>query len=178
MQDWRNHFEKTAVAIAILGYLVSFSLAYRSYGMAEGLKVAALELEEFKTQIEYKDTIDLGTSIYGTYDHLAIEYGWLTWLFGISTLAIAISRLRPPFTMPSLVTAGVSNVFVLYLLRLSMRDKAIMEPYFWEAPRNHFAFQTITYDWLLSGIACFLIFVVTGMAIIHVRDWRSASSTN
>ena len=170
MKKWEDNLSKAAIALALLGFLMTFAISYRSAGMAEGLQVGDANLDEFRTEIGYKK-IQFSGDGEGTYVGFARYYGWLTWLFGIVTLSTLVGRVQQqaPLAMTGLVIALVSGLLILYQLRQLIRDKAFMEPYFWEAPRNRFAFQTIIYDWLLVGPTCFLIMFIAPSGIVLVR---------
>ncbi len=129
------------------------------WAIAEGLAVGEKELEQFKSDIGYDPGIRFSGAIGGTYDHFAVDYGWLACLYGICIAAILLTRwgVHPHVINISNVFAGLSFLLILYTLRILIRDKAMVESFFWEGPRNAFAQLTITYDWLLVVLTVFLI---------------------
>jgi len=169
MRALTDHLQKIVIALAVLGYLASFALSYRSYGMAEGLNVGAQELEEFKTRIGYEDTIHFSGSSMGTYDHLALEYGWLSWFFGISAIAIVAGRLLNSIAILALVISGFAQLGVLYQLRQLIRSKMAVDELFWAPTRNQFASQTITYDWIFVVLASLLVLLILVLLIATVQ---------
>lgn len=168
MNVWIDYLTKISITLAVIGFLMSFAISYRSYGLAEGLTVGKQELEEFKTQIGY-DTIQFSGGIGGTYDHFAIDYGWLSWLFGICVVAILLSRIKLhiPTVIIGFALTGLSAFFILYKLRILIRDKGGVESSFWEAPRNAFAHLTITYDWILFAITFLLIAIQLSVIVLN-----------
>lgn len=168
MKVWIDYLTKMSVTLAVIGFLMSFAISYRSYGLAEGLTLGEKELEEFKTEIGYEAAIRFSGGIGGTYDHFAVDYGWLSWLFGICVVAILLIRIELHIhaTIISYALAGLSVLLVLHKLRILIRDKTWVEPYFWETPRNAFAHLTITYDWILIAITLLLIAIQLSVIVL------------
>ena len=46
MNVWIDYLTKISITLAVIGFLMSFAISYRSYGLAEGLTVGKQELEE------------------------------------------------------------------------------------------------------------------------------------
>lgn len=159
---------KLSITLAVIGFLMSFAISYRSYGLAEGLTVGEQELGAFKTKIGYDTSLKFSGGMGGTYDHFAIDYGWLSWMFGVCVVAILLSRIKIniPYVIIGFILAGLSLFIILYKLRILIRDKRGVESYFWEAPRNAFAQLIITYDWILVAIALLLIAVQLSVIVL------------
>lgn len=179
MKTWEDSLCKAAIALALLGFLATFAISYRSAGLADGLAIGEAELDDFKASIGHGDKIRFSADGEGTYAGFARRYGWIAGLFGIATLALLISRFQKQaqVTMAGLAIAVLSSLFILYQLRQLIRDKTLMEPYFWEAPRNRFAFQTITYDWLMVGLTCFLVISIVVLSIVPISRVISETKT-
>jgi hypothetical protein len=142
--------------------------------MAEGLTIGEQELEVFKTKVGY-DTILFSGGIGGTYDHFAIDYFWLFILFGIcvAVLILVRSELHIYITITGYALSGLSVLLLLYKLRILIRDKAIVEQPFWDAPRNAFAHSTITYDWVLVAITLLLVVSQLSILILQINKKNS-----
>lgn len=169
MKVWIDYLTKNLITLAVIGFLMSFAISYRSYGLAEGLTVGEQELEEFKTEIGYVSAISSSGRASGTYDDFAVDYGWLSLLVGICVVAILLIRIEFHIqaTIISYALAGLSVLLILYKLRILIRDKAWVEPYFWEVPRNAFAHLTITYDWILIAITTLLIAIQLSAIVLR-----------
>lgn len=139
--------------------------------MADGLAVGDARIDQLEASIGYPDKISFSGGGESTYAGFARQYGWIALLFGIAALSVFASRFQKQaqVAMAELATALLSSLFILYQLRQLIRDKAILEPYFWESPRNHFALQTITYDWLLVGLTCVSVVSIASLSIGSIR---------
>ncbi len=177
MQVWHEHLGKVAIMLAMIGFLATFAISYQSAGLAEGLTVGEMELDEFKASVGDASRIQFASDGEGTYVRFARDYGLMAWLFGIATLSMLVGRFQKheQITLTGLAVASISLLFILYKLRLLIRDKAIMEPYFWEAPRNAFAHSTIAFDWILVAIA---ISTVVCLAATFILRRSTARVTN
>lgn len=178
MQSWADHLSKGAIVLAMIGFFATFAISYRSAGLAEGLTVGEIELNEFKASIGNASKVHFAADGEGTYFRFARDYDLMTWLFGLAVLSMIAGRFQQRTKGAVVVFAVtlVSFTFILYKLSLLIRDKAIMESYFWEAPRNRFAYQTITYDWLLAGLTCCLMISVAALSVGPIRkliaEWQ------
>jgi hypothetical protein len=170
MKGWIDYLTKISITLAVVGFLMSFAISCRSYGLAEGLTIGEQELEVFKTKIGY-DTIRLSGGIGGTYDHFAIDYFWLLILFGVcgAVLILIRSELHIYITITGYVLSGSAVLLLLYKLRILIRDKAFVDQQFWEAPRNAFAHSTVTYDWILITITFLLIVSQLNILILQMN---------
>lgn len=169
MYGWYEHLSKVAIMFAVIGFLATFAISYQSAGLAEGLTVGEMELDEFKASIGDTSKIHFAADGEGTYVRFARDYGLMAWLFGIATLSMLAGRFQKngQITMSGSVAALVSCLLILYKLRLLIRDKAIMEPYLWEAPRNAFAHSTIVYDWILVGTSISMMVCLATVFILR-----------
>lgn len=68
MKTWIDYLTKLSIAIAVIGFLISFAISYKSQGMAEGLIVGEKELKEFKKQIHYDTSNPFSGGVRGTYE--------------------------------------------------------------------------------------------------------------
>jgi hypothetical protein len=178
MNRWQEYLGKAAIALALMGFLTTFAISYRSAGMAEGFRVAESELDEFKAQIGYSDKIRLSGQGFGTYDVFARHYGWLVWLFASTTAILIWDRYRTSSTLPlsGVGLVGIAMATALYHLRTLIRDKLYVEVVFWEAPRNKFAYDTIALDWILVALAV-VIFVFQIPRIVSLFRSRVSAET-
>jgi uncharacterized membrane protein YkvI len=175
MQGWHEHLSKVAILLAMIGFLATFAISYQSAGLAEGLSVGEMELDEFKASIGDTSKVHFAADGEGTYIRFARDYGLMAWLFGVATLSMLAGRFQKhgQITLAGLVAAIVSLLFILYKLRLLIRDKAIVEHYFWEAPRNAFAHSTVAYDWILVGISLSMMVCLATALILRRPAARS-----
>jgi hypothetical protein len=169
MHGWYEYLSKVAIMLAVIGLLATFAISYQSAGLAEGLSVGEMELDEFKASIGDTSKIHFAADGAGTYARLARDYGLMACLFGIATLSMLVGRFQKhgQITMSGSVAVLVSCLLILYKLRLLIRDKAIMEPHFWEAPRNAFAHSTIAYDWIIVGISLSMMVCLATVFILR-----------
>ncbi|MEQ1644188.1 MAG: hypothetical protein ABL959_12145 [Pyrinomonadaceae bacterium] len=164
---------KFAIAVALTGFAMSFAITYKSDGLHEGLSVGKQELDDhFAAEHDFGEKIQFSGGM-GTYQLFSIKYGWITWMFGVCVLG-GILMYFTPHVRESITICGFAGfpIFsILYSLRSLIRDKTIVEAYFWEAPRNVFAKATIAYDWVLVAIAVsFFVLMLTAM----IFSWKSS----
>lgn len=150
MRRCEDKLGKAAIALALLAFLTTLAISYRSAGMAEGLQVAETELDELRTASGY-NKIQFSGDGEGTYVTFTRYYGWLAWLFATVAALLILGQYGTSLTPLWLLLAllGVALATSLYFLRTIILDKSYVSESFWEAPRNRFAHETIAIDWIL-----------------------------
>ncbi len=102
MKVWIDYLTKMSVTLAVIGFLMSFAISYRSYGLAEEIDdMAKKNLKSFKQKYGYEAAIRFSGGIGGTYDHFA-DGLWLALLvvWDLRCNAILLIRIRTSIFMP------------------------------------------------------------------------------
>ena len=176
MKAWTKYLAMFALAVALTGFAMSFAISYKSDGLHEGLSVGDKELHErFAAEHGFDEKVNFSGGGMGTYESFSIEYSWIAWMFGVCVFAAVLIRFSPHLhaTIISCGVAGIAIFTILYKLRLLIGDKAIMEAFFWEHPRNAFAKATIDYDWTLVAFA--ITFFVLALTATFL-SWKTSNS--
>ncbi len=146
-----------SLPVAVLGVLICVAITFQSIGMSQGLDVGDRALREYQLE-KGENIIDFGVAIENSYDYVGRRYLWQSMLFGIVAAAI-IFQLRARdwvSTYAALGTVCLSCLLIVYIASKLISDKGMVEGSFYDDPRNAFLRQTITFDWLLIGIAIVL----------------------
>jgi hypothetical protein len=161
---------KVGFILALCSFLLCFAISFQSVGLSQGLGIGDRALEEYRTQ-KGEELIVFSGQGFNTYDRIAIEYGWLSFLFGLIALVSAARLLIRTQRLLYLAcsTVGLSSLLILYKLRQLILDKSMVEDLFFEAPRNHLLKLTVDYDWILVALTLSIILALILPSLFNSR---------
>jgi len=152
--NWKKKAVKCGAILSIIAAFYAFILESRSRGMDDAFRVAEKELTEHWEE-SHKGDPKILFSVSGTptYESLATNYGWIGLLLVMNSLSFILLR-KPPIILAvfSMLIWVASSAVAVYLLYKLILTKQLAGELFWSSPRNAFALDTITYDWVLTGI--------------------------
>ncbi len=150
--------KKVSFLIAIVAFLLCFSLYFESKGFDDGYELAKREYENIEQKIE------MSGGGPRTYEHLADKYNLLCWLLvlfgtGKSFEFFKFYKHKEVKVLIHIVCL-TAIFFILYQVWNIFSDKyVIVESPVWNSPYNKLLHRSLTFDWLFL-IATIILFVL------------------